>query len=488
VLQAAIKIELKSTAEDPDEQAAARAAYPAERLDGVGLAERLGFAPELLQAYTNSASTNLPLQYVVRAAIDWSRAGMPRPVPEPDLLEMAADLLWAEHPELDVTEETLAAVVATARTPISWSSPGSALLLTTPLSGRVRGYRAHDYLLAADDGQSGRPRLLSERSWNHALERAGAEDAFAIAATALLRHSIPIAIRALEPTAEGGDITAMFFLGELFSKESENAPDALHWYERAYQADYYPALARLVDLLADTRDWAQAEQLAFRALQVGDSDPLLSLVERLGDGGEWNMAERLALRALVVGERDPMTSLAKLHVDVYGWDRAEEWALRLAANNHPQVLTQLVTLLAHPDDYWNGNWNPGGWEERARRLAHRAIDLGDEDATDLLADLQPEDPEEELFWQAVGDGEPFEWAVLAAAAGLTASVPPDEDEWDEEEPRYPEAPADDDEREEEPRVRGLRPGAASDDKGDEERSSWGAVIGKAWYEKERFLT
>ena len=48
LLDDAFTIELRSTAEDPDEQATAQAAYPDQDLTGIGLAEVLAHAPDLL--------------------------------------------------------------------------------------------------------------------------------------------------------------------------------------------------------------------------------------------------------------------------------------------------------------------------------------------------------------------------------------------------------------------------------------------------------
>jgi hypothetical protein len=51
-------IELAATSEDPDEQAAARAAYPDADLSTTGLAEQLAGAPALLQQYRDARSND----------------------------------------------------------------------------------------------------------------------------------------------------------------------------------------------------------------------------------------------------------------------------------------------------------------------------------------------------------------------------------------------------------------------------------------------
>lgn len=143
LLDAAATIELASTADDDDEQAAAQAAYLEQPLAGSGLAERLGYAPELLQIYYDSAAD--PLSYtVIRTAIDWARTGMLRPIPEPDLLALTGDALWEDHPDLDITDDGITTAIRRARIKLP-GSKDAAVLITHPLPGHIRGYRVYAY-------------------------------------------------------------------------------------------------------------------------------------------------------------------------------------------------------------------------------------------------------------------------------------------------------------------------------------------------------
>ncbi|MGH3814167.1 MAG: hypothetical protein ACRDUV_17250, partial [Pseudonocardiaceae bacterium] len=237
VLEGATTVELRSTAEDPQEQAAARAIYPDQPLDGSGLAERLGHAPELLQVYDDSSTANQLLHVVIRTAVDWARTGLLRPIPEPDLLEISSEVLWEEHPELDAANEAITAAIRQARTPLPGSTD-AATLITVPLPGRVRGYRAYEYLIAADDGQTGRPRSIPHRSWDDALHRADRDDAFAISMAAYARSQIPVSIRASERAAKAGHTGAMTNLGILLATrwEPPELASARAWYEKAAEA------------------------------------------------------------------------------------------------------------------------------------------------------------------------------------------------------------------------------------------------------------
>jgi hypothetical protein len=68
------RVDLASTADDPDEQAAAQASYPDENLSRYGLGEQLTGGPALLEHYRRSSTDEVPAEYyVVRSAVDWAR-------------------------------------------------------------------------------------------------------------------------------------------------------------------------------------------------------------------------------------------------------------------------------------------------------------------------------------------------------------------------------------------------------------------------------
>ncbi|MBT2612730.1 bifunctional trypsin-like peptidase domain-containing/SEL1-like repeat protein, partial [Streptomyces sp. ISL-87] len=256
LLSAAVTIELRSTAEDPEEQAAAQAAYPKQPLDGAGLAERLGYAPELLMIYHDSEMANPVLHTVVRTAIDWARTGLTRPIPETDLLEIASSVLAKENPAHQVTHKKITAAIKKARKPLgSGTGADAALLLTVSLSEstggpQMLGYRAYDYLVAADDGQTGPPRPVRDRSWQEALARADSDEAFGVAVAAYQRGNRPVSISGFERTAQTGVTSAMFNLGVLLA--GQDPPDldgARHWWEKAAQTGDTDAMRNLGVLL-----------------------------------------------------------------------------------------------------------------------------------------------------------------------------------------------------------------------------------------------
>jgi hypothetical protein len=251
LLDTATTIELGSMVDDPDEQAAARIAYPNERSDRSGLAERLGYAPQLLELYDDSARSAPLLYVVIRTAIDWRRIGLTRPIPDPDLGDICSEMLWNEHPELDITPEEISAAIQRARIPLP-GSKDAAPLHTVALPGRVRAYHPYEYLVAADDGQTGRPRPIDDFYWYYVLHQVDPEDAFAIGVAAYTRNNIPVSVRASTQAAEAGHPGAAFNMGFLLEVLSEprDLVAARAWYEQAAEAGLPAAMVSLGVLLA----------------------------------------------------------------------------------------------------------------------------------------------------------------------------------------------------------------------------------------------
>ena len=157
-------IELATTSEDPEEQAAARAAYPEADLSITGLAEQLAGAPALLQQYRDARYDDPIVHSVLQTAIDWARVGMPRPASAEELIGLAMDVLLQERPELEPTDQQMLEAISMARTSRRRRAGGGPADRAAP--DRIRGYRPFDYLVAADDGQIGTPRLIPTSLWS----------------------------------------------------------------------------------------------------------------------------------------------------------------------------------------------------------------------------------------------------------------------------------------------------------------------------------
>ena len=170
LLDAARIIEMAATSADPDETAAAAAAYPGLR-QHAGLAAELAGAPALLTRYRDAIHADPALAAVMQVVIDWARVGRPDPIPEPTLVSITRQTIWDRRPDLDVTDDDLHTAIRTARKPPVGAGQ-VAMLITHRLDDPgTRGYRPFDYLVAADDGQDGPhparaiPDIVWDRRW-----------------------------------------------------------------------------------------------------------------------------------------------------------------------------------------------------------------------------------------------------------------------------------------------------------------------------------
>jgi hypothetical protein len=151
------------TSADPTEQAAAHATYPELDLSQFGLAEQLAGAPALLRQYTDATPI---LKAVLQAAIDWARVGMPHPILEADLRNLAQDRVKQIAAYLNPTTGDLTTAIVTARTPPAdpaGRTTGQVAALAVDRSDGDWRYLAYPYLVAHDDGQTGHPRPIPDR-------------------------------------------------------------------------------------------------------------------------------------------------------------------------------------------------------------------------------------------------------------------------------------------------------------------------------------
>ena len=420
VLDAAVTIELATTADDPLEQAAARQAYPDEDLESVGLAEQLANAPALLQAYRDARQAR-PLDYLaIRIAVDCQRVGLPDPLREPLLLGLLRKVAWAELTDLRVTDEDTADALRRASTPLP--GPGRvAPLLTRPLDDGVRGYLAFDYLVAADNGQGGQHRTVPQAFWPQILDEVTPEEAQLISLNAVLRHEEAAAITAGRVAAQGGNLLAMFVLGVLLtSQDPPQLEEAAFWLEKGARAGDPNAMNNLGWLLAKreppeldaAREWWQ------KAADAGNTRAMKSLADSLRTQPPKDRERALALyrqagaRAAELRDAEAMTETAvTLKLQFPGSDDEVRHLLEDAANLGN--VTAMELLGAHLADL-----NPPELDE-ARRWLRQAEKLGSVRATAALGVIamkeEPPDPDKgrRLLTQAADQGDVVAMNYLA---------------------------------------------------------------------------
>ncbi len=407
--------ELGLTSADPDEQAAARAAYPAADLSATGLGEQLAGAPALLSQYHRLEYSD-PLQHaVMQTAIDWGRVGMFRPIPSPDLSALALDTLLSNRPDLDPTEQQITQAIKAVRTPPDGAGRVAALR-TVVLADRTRGYLPFDYLVAADDGQTRQPRAIPDSFWGQVLARADPDDAYFISVAAHARGNIPAAVHAARHGADAGNAGTMLRLGILLADRVDppELAEARTWFTKAADAGNPTAMPNLGVLLAyrmDPPELAEARTWFTRAAEGGDTDAMLNLGVLLAsrvDPPELAEARTWFTRAAEAGDTDAMLNLGILlesRVDPPELAEARTWYTKAADAGNTRAMLNLAYLLMNRVD-------PPELAE-ARTWYTKAADAGNTTAMFYLGNLLADQGDPEL-------SEAHTWYIKAYAGDTDA--------------------------------------------------------------------
>jgi TPR repeat protein len=396
VLDNANSIELASTRDDADEQLRAEAAYPQVGSRPDGLAETLAGAPELLRQYRGSAAASPALHMLVQTCVDWARCGLARPLPEAALLAIARKAFEEDRPFDDLTEEEMGKALRLARTPFA-AGGQVALIGTSRLPDRSRGYEAFDYLVAADDGQGEeRARAVTPNTWRWFLDEATDEDAFAIGAVAMQRGNIDVAVAATRRAADAGVPFAQFNLGTLLATMPGKADEARALLARAAEEGNILADFNL-DSISHPAGFGRGDR---HLVIVLPDDSLAEIVRKpflAGDRARF-------LEAAEAGDIDAQFALGLLHaqLDPPEMDEARAWYTRAAAAGNTDAQVNLGVLLAEldPPDLAGART----WWTRAAEAGNSDAQL---DLARLLADLL--DPPD----LAAARG----WLIRAAEAG-----------------------------------------------------------------------
>ncbi|MFI5501115.1 tetratricopeptide repeat protein [Nocardia asteroides] len=375
LLEQAVTIDLASTSADADERAAADRAYPGYGGDRYGLGEGLAGAPELLARYDDARAADPALYTVVAVAVDWARVGRTDPIPEPVLANLALRELRTTHAHLDATTSDLRAAIETARTP----PPGAgrtAALHTSFLDDDTRGYRAFDYLTAADDGQDHRtPRPIPDTFWHDATNDCDTSTLIGVGVAAYRRDDIPTATTLFRKAAEAGNSRAMHNLGVLLDRCGDLV-GAESWYRKATKAGDKAALHNLGLLLRQRGDLGEAEFWYRKAVEAGDRGAMNSLGALLGERGDQGEAESWYRKAIEAGNSEAMYNLGLLLGERGDLDGAESWFRKAVEAGDRDAMAKLGALLGKRGDL-----------DGAESWFRKAVEAGDRDAMNNLGAL-----------------------------------------------------------------------------------------------------
>lgn len=372
LLEQAVTIDLASTSEDPDERAAAARAYPGYTDNRHGLGEGLAGAPELLARYDDAHATD-PEQYtVIAVAIDWARIGRHDPIPEPLLADLALGELRKTHAYREATRAGVRAAIRTARTPPAGAGR-TAALHTTYLDDDTRGYRAFEYLTAADDGQDHRtPRRIPDTYWHIATRDCDTDTLIIVGVAAYHRDNTPTATTLFRKAAEAGDKDAMFILGVLLAERGALG-EAKTWYREAIKAGHSGAIFMLGALLAEHGDLREAESWYREAVEAGHSGAMIDLGILLKQRGDLPEAESWYRKAIEAGQHSrAMVNLGFLLEQRGDLPEAEFWYRKAIEAGDRDAMVNLSYLLKNC-----------GALDQAERWYRKAIEARHSSATDL---------------------------------------------------------------------------------------------------------
>ncbi|WP_158622307.1 tetratricopeptide repeat protein [Corallococcus sp. CA047B] len=215
------QINLASTL-SPEETQRACIAYPEEPPDRLtqSLGEHLVAATELARRLATGVEVNPPGHAIMRAAIDWHRSGILRPIPEPALSMLAAQYLALSNlPHVDFTPAAFEAGLAWAREPVGHHV---AMLAATNKPNQARSFAAIDFLVENTE-KLGIP--IPEHFWEHILTFASHADALSLGRIARRRQDHKFARSTLEFALTSSDAetisTAAFMLGAILQSEKD---------------------------------------------------------------------------------------------------------------------------------------------------------------------------------------------------------------------------------------------------------------------------
>jgi tetratricopeptide (TPR) repeat protein len=332
-----------------------RRVYPRVKLpDTGGIGAALAGGPELESTYRSGAKASPAGLAIVRAALDWQRAGMVRPITETELRCLFP--LYLRDIDLDVPPayEQFASGLEWATAPLESAPP---LLVR-----EADGWTASNYLAALDDRTNhDASRPIPESVWRELLAIAAPPEAFGLAVAAYLRgehEASATAFRHVIETGAGGHLLAANVgLGIALAKLDEVAEAAAAFrtvIDSGHPGQLPRAALNLGNLLSKKGDVVGARNAYDQAIESGSTDyapraafSLGLLLAKHDDTAGAQVAFEQAVRS---GHPDAGPSAAvglggvrHAHGDLVGARAAYEQAIR---SGHPDAAPLAEELLA----------------------------------------------------------------------------------------------------------------------------------------------
>jgi TPR repeat protein len=312
-----------------------------EHLDRYGLGEYLSAGPALLDRFQTARMGADPIgAAIVRAAIDWVRAGLNRPIVEEALKRLCPIYLENANPPAESAfRKSLDWATGTIFTTI-------ALLVADTAGG---GYRVSDYLVDFFEQRvRGGQDQVPVEGWQLLLEEAAdPNEKWAIGFNAFTANNAEFAEPVWRELAEGGYARAAYALGVLLVQLDRKA-EAEPWFRQAAEAGDTYGANNLGLLLKDLDREADAETWFRQAAKAGNASGAYNLGVLLGHLGRSREAEpwyRQAAEASGVDAANAADNLGLLLKDLDRKAEAEPWFRRAAEAGHARATYHLGVLL-----------------------------------------------------------------------------------------------------------------------------------------------
>jgi Flp pilus assembly protein TadD len=345
----------------------------------LGIARSLAATEELKDRFLNGGG--LPGMALVRAAADWRRAGVLRPIVEDDLKGLYRVYVPTVAPSAEITSETFEEGLQWARAPVS----SGARLLTAVEEKGVRAFEVFDFIVSyidqADGGFAPDGGAIPEETWTLALERVTPEEAYSVSLTANTRNNPTVAERAARKALDApaqiagaaasnlgfflqqhGDLkgaeaawrrgvklqsgSAAYNLGILLNQRGDEF-GAKAAFRKGVELRFGRAAYSLGVLFQDREDQAETEAAWRRGVELGSEDAAFGLGVLLEQRGDLAGAEAAYRQGVELGSGDAANELGVLleqRGDQAGAEAAYRQGVELesgdAANNLGALLEQ----------------------------------------------------------------------------------------------------------------------------------------------------
>src|SRR5438270_7122787 len=201
ILGSAFEVTVPSEMSPAERERAARL-YPGQGF-GPGIGQHFASTVELINRFKGHLRDDPYTASIVAAALDWRRAGAPRPVTDDELRELSRVYLQRSGAPEDDLQGAFGAALGRARE----RAESNAALLMPPEAGTNRTWEINDAVRDWVDGQGPdvdrRLQTIPEATWAFVLGRASEEEAFEVGVAAHVRSRPAAAVDAWTKAATG---------------------------------------------------------------------------------------------------------------------------------------------------------------------------------------------------------------------------------------------------------------------------------------------